>query len=345
MGRNAACLFAFLTALAFAGCTGPPVWTPAVPGDAPQEGGLGPREVAVHVTDDSGPASAVVILAWLDPVEPQDIVHVHRLGLRSVDGTVIGHVPDDREVHIMAAGSRTTEEWIFDAFGPGTADTVNVRVYGLEQGMRFNDTWEAVEAGFFVSPWFPDRTVWHPTPLQLSPDQDANLAIQDRIEAMEGHLVWDNTPTAFGDFGMLAATQADGSGCYQQDDRRDLGPGTFEQGFEMPYSSRCNWLLPGLDDVTNITPPINIGPATSDHLVAPPDGVPYTVEVNVSLIRSWGWQPFNDEWGDRELKLHWAPVDEEQARAGERQAAPAAGLLAVLTVLGLAVVRRRASDR
>jgi hypothetical protein len=168
--------------------------------------------------------------------------------------------------------------------------------------------------------------------------------MQERIEAMEGRLVWENTPTAFGDLGILAATQADGSGCYQQDDRRDLGPGTFVQEFGMPYSSRCNWLLPGLNDVTNITPPINIGPATSDHLVAPLEGVPYAVEVNASLVPSWGWQPFEDQWGDRDLELNWAPVDEEQARAGE-QAAPGAGVLVVFVVVGLAAARRRAAGR
>lgn len=346
MRLRAPAWLAFLAVLALAGCTGPPVWTPDVAMDAPEAGGLGPRRVEVRVVGDQGPVPATVILAWLDPPEPNGTVHVHRLGLRGPEGVVHGRVPDDRPVHVMAAGPGTTEEWVKDAFDVGSGDEVEVRVYGRSQGMAFNDTWSGAEVGVHV-PFYFDRTVWHPTPLQLSADPAANLAMQQRIVGMDGRLAWENTPTAFGDLGILAATRSNGSGCEQHDDRRDLGPGHYEQTFHMPYTSRCNW-FPFFDDVTNITPPIDVGPATSQHLVAPLDGVPYSVEVQATLAASWGWQPFEEAWGERDVKLHWAPVDEEQAAAQARaaqgdEAAPGAGLLPMVVLLAVAAARRRLS--
>lgn len=345
MGLRTRSWLAFTAVLVLAGCAGPPVWTPEVPEDAPAAGGVGERDVEVRVVGDQGPVPAAVILAWLDPMQPNGTVHVYRLGLRSGDGVVHGRVPDDRPVHVMAAGPGTTEEWVLDAFDAGTADELEVRVYGRTQAMRFNDSWSGVEAGLYV-PFYFDRTIWHPTPLQLAPDADANLAMQQRIVEMQGTLRWENTPTAFGNLGILAATRGNETGCYQHDDRRDLGPGQHEQSFHMPYSSRCNWLLPFIEDVSSIAPPIDIGPATSDHLVAPLEGVPYSIEVEATLAESWGWQPFEEEWGDRTVKRHWAPLDEEEAAAQARaqedgETAPGAGLLPLLVLFGLVAARRR----
>lgn len=341
--RRAALLLGLVGLMAaLAGCdSGPPVWTPSVAGDAPAEGGSGPRRVEVQVSDSEGGITAAVILAWVEE-DGDGSLTVHRLGLRARDGTVIGHVPDARDIHVMAGSPGFTEEWLIDAVPAGSdAAVVPARLYRLEQHATYDDAWSGVEAPVVVGAT-ENRVAWHSREIPLDPDPTANRAMQERIVALSGKLTWTNTPTAFGDLGFLAASAGDATACYLEDDDRDLGPGTYEQGFWFPDSDKCNWLFPWPLERDRIPPPIHVGPASDEHLVAPLEGVVYTVELDATLAASFGWQEFEEELGDRDYRLVWEPAGPGEGAPDDGLEAPApVGLLVGLLLLVLAAVMRR----
>lgn len=295
--------------LLLAGCASPPVWTPSVPQDAPAEGGPGDRTVTVHVTNASGPVPAAVILMWpRDPpnLQAEDTIVMQLLGLRTLNGTVVGHIPTNRDFYVIAGlGAAWTEEWR-GPFGAGAqATAVDVRVYPRNLYFEMNGTWGPAAVGFDLWP-YAEQAAWSPSPLTLDPDPETNQAMQTRIGGLDGRLLWENTATATADLGLMVASQGGGSVCYMQDEQRDLAPGPAQQTFVLPYFSDCVFILP--EHIDHVTPPVEIGPATRSHLVAP-FGLPYRIEMEVTLWESWGWQGLQKSLGNRTLQREWVDPD------------------------------------
>ncbi|MEA3190156.1 MAG: hypothetical protein QOD77_738 [Thermoplasmata archaeon] len=326
-----------------AGCVAePPVWTNDVAPMAPSEGGTGPRTLRVHATDGQAAMPAAVLLVWQqDPEAPPaaDPFVLLQLGLRTANGTVTGHVPNDRVVYaLVGAGDAWTEEWTRVQAG---ADATDLTVRLFHRGpypFAIEKSWQGAAVGFDAWP-YAEHAEWDPSPLVLSPDEQVNAALQARLGSLEGTLKWENTPTAMGDLGVIAATRGGASACAIHDDERDLALGAATQEFRMPYDSHCTFFGP--NTITSIALPIDIGPATRSHMAAPL-GLPYTIEGSGSLLASYGWQALADEFGERPYSRVWVNPETgaaEKPVAGHYSGWAVAGLAGVLLALAL---RRRA---
>jgi hypothetical protein len=315
---------AAVAVLLVAGCVEYPRWTPDVDHGAPAEAGDGPRTVTVRVSDGTASVPASVILMWTKEKgaleDGQDPVQLLLLGLRSASGTVVGHVPADREVMVVAGSwSDLTEEWLAPIPAGTEPVTVDARLYPRDHSFRFEGSWGPAAAGFDLWP-YADYVAWQPTDLTLSDDAAENREMQRRVRYVDAALRWENTPTAMGDLGLILAG-GDGSVCEMQDERRDLTLGPQEQAFVFPYYSRCSFFLPNY--VYEVLPPVQVGPGTRSHMVAPL-GLPYTIEASVTLAESHGWQALVKRLDDRKVEREWVDAVPPAAPSSPSSAAPSA---------------------
>jgi len=273
--------------------------------------------VTVHVS--GGPQDGTpVILQWFrDASEwdgPSPLV-IEQLGLRTRDGQAVGHVPSDRQiVAVVGAGADLTEEWTPAVAAGRDAADLDVHLYSRAGWhARLTGLIGPVQAGV-PGPPVEEILFWERSDLELGSSAAESHAVKARIETLDAVLLWDNTLTASADLGLAVAKGNASNGC-DADDGMQLAAGHFTEALHAKNLLGC-WGGGYDHDCTMRMPDFRIGPYTRRQVVAPL-GLPYAVDINATLVASYGWQDFADHVGDREVKRTWVPTSDEAPAPAE----------------------------
>jgi hypothetical protein len=271
-----------------AGCCSTPFTADDVPGDAPAEGGIGPRRLDVSVLgpDEPAPGRVPLFVFWPDV---GDASRLMLLGLRSEGGHAIAHVPDGVPLGVVAGGEGWTMEWQPDAVLSGQGPTqFTVRVYMTEVHGTLTGTWSPAAVSVHERAGNAPLA-WDLQDVRPGRSNVTQEGYADRFAGLWANLTWENTLTAQADLGIAAwSDRGNGPRCSLSSEADELGQqGRFSEtynssaiGVEGPQGAPCGIEAGGL--VLDMQGPhsLLVGPGT-DKPAAMPLGLAYRIDYTL----------------------------------------------------------------
>ncbi len=342
-----------------AGCVAPPpCHVPFEPTYAavgtPAEGGVGDRLLQVTVLEDvARPDTRTIHVLWpRDGVWPDvnatsSHIVLRVLALQSAAGIFTAHVPSDRSLRIVAAGSLATmSQMTAQEIPAGTAPVdLTMRLLQPRLTVMLDGMWSGPQATLYVPPY--TNVQWDPHPIEFNADPAWSEAYTRSLRHFSATLSWTNGAQGIASFGVAADLNGgDADNCSFQDGRDETtSPGLQKEGFDTDDTSQgtfCFTPTPLGPD----RPVVYIGPATPQAavgLLALPYSIDVTAQFDSSADLLQGCTVGNDQGVTLEF-MDAKTGEITSTQAGPTYSAPPAGLLMVAGVIALAALARRGRD-